>query len=54
MLEIILDRHVLFVLMGILTVLGIVSKCHFETSGARSREYEQKHPSAHAPGARQV
>lgn len=27
MLEIILDRHVLFVLMGILTVLGIVSKC---------------------------
>lgn len=27
MLEIILDRHVFFVLMGILTVIGIVSKC---------------------------
>ena len=26
MLEIILDKHVIFVLMGILTVIGIVSK----------------------------
>lgn len=27
MLEMILDKHVLFVLMGILTILGVVSKC---------------------------
>lgn len=32
MLEGILDKHVLFVLMGILTVLGIVSKCVATTS----------------------
>lgn len=44
MLEFILDKHILFVLMGVMTVLGNYQQtdreCYPEAYGACSRKYE--------------
>ena len=57
MLEMLLDKKLLFVLMGMLTGLGVADKCIVsddETYDRGGGKYEQKQSSVDAPGPGEI